>query len=316
MPGPKLVDSDRKDKAWFRGKKIQAWVRTHFSAVISAILLILVILREGTAILGKNQRSFLLTDSLIAVTAIGTFLAALWEIRWNKRKISRQESEFVNGCLAALDGLDQLLGAEDEDERKDHDRIREFTQQVANISSIAFSACFKTDSAVMLRKPGSRSLYLEAFSSAADFQPDLEIPLPHADWDSLQPDDTGPAGLSYDKGRVVYVPDKKSKKAFALKRRNVGPVIEYVYQDPVQCWVKADKEQHENFSAVLCTPILGHRKTVEKQKRTEKQKFGVLNLSTCARDPFDPRHFVMAECFAKILGIAERWEARRKKSGR
>jgi hypothetical protein len=289
---------------WILKKQMQVAMRRHLSAFLALILAILVAFSERVELLAiwkiwPPKASWL----LIFVITAGTFIAALWELLGNKRKISHQETLFLYGLKTVLDGFDRLLGADD-DERNADERLREFTQGAINAYSLTLSGCFETDAGIMFKQRRGRSIELDVSSTDAMYPDRLVIPLPPGRNQTISPGDTGPAGISYDRLCLVYVPKKKTKKAFPFLRMEDSKGMRYTVRDPIKCWVHADDPEKEDFRTVLCAPVSGY------QTKDKDQKFGVLNFSTKSRDPFVDRDFMMAECFAKILGIANRWRAK------
>ena len=146
------------------------------------------------------------------------------------------------------------------------------------------------------------------WSKQAKYPKNLEVPIApeHGEIDVF--DSTGPAGVAYSRLRTVYVPVKK-REAWPFQRKRQGNREYYQPSLPVVCWISAGDDALEDFRSVLCVPITAYR------TREHVKRFGVLNLSTKMRDPFVDRDFLMAECFAGVLGHAFAW-ARIKMKGR
>lgn len=65
---------------------------------------------------------------------------------------------------------------------------------------------------------------------------------------------------------------------------------------PIQAWIDDPEPERQDFSSMLCAPV--------GKDRDGKTRYGVLEYTTTAKDPFADRDFMMAECFASILSQA------------
>lgn len=280
---------------WFCRKFFQVFSRTDMSHILAVILALLVLLREAPEFAAKLGWDLpRVSIWLILVVTLVTVGTAVWELVSNRMKISRQEVLFLYGARALSNQLQQLLYAED-DQRRPSDRLSEFLDGALNIISATFSVHAKSDAGLMVRVGNKRSLKLVKSSKDAEYPSDLTIPIPPKPTETGP--GTGPAGVAYAELKTVYVP-RKRREVWPFDRQYEDEREWYRPIGPVVCWVPAEKE---NFWSVLCVPIATYR------NQKQAQRFGVLNLSTGAHDPYVDRDFMMAECFAQILAIAFAW---------
>lgn len=278
--------------AWFRKKELQSIKRTHLSTILAVVLLLLVFIREwpelSNMLWGFSWPT--LFGYFILVMVILTFIAARWELLGDRLTTSPQELRFHWGAKSSLKKLQELRSElrSTPDPQKAFDS---FMNELVEIAAGNFSVKFWVDAGVMIKDPDDDSLVLTYWSSSADYPEGLRIPLP--------PARTGPAGVAFANHVLVYVPNKKTKRAWpfiSLEDPEITGLPEPRYEPdfPIVCWIDAPPE-FEKFRSVICVPIATSRSL------GETIKFGVLNFSTEARDPFVDRDFLMAEFYAAIL---------------
>jgi hypothetical protein len=291
-----IIWNGLRDYAWFSKKKLQSIKRTHLSHILATILLILVFVREwpelSNMLWGFSWPT--LFGYLILLVVFLTFVAARWELYGDKLTTSPQELRFHWGAKRSLKKLEELrsnLWSTSDPQRA----FDSFVNELVEIAAGNFSIKYWVDAGVMIKDPDQDSLVLEYWSSLAEYPEGLRIPLPVAGDYSK----TGPAGVAFADQVLVYVPSKKAKRAWpfvSLDDPEITGLPEPRYQPdyPVVCWIDAPP-RFEDFRSVICVPIVtltGVSPTI---------KFGVLNFSTKARDPFVDRDFFMAEFYAAIL---------------
>jgi len=286
-----------RDYVWFSKKNLQSIRRTHLSTILAVVLLFLVFIREWPELSHLTQMIWGFSwpnwfGWLILVIVFLTFVTAKWELWGNKLTTSPQELRFhwgVKSCLKKLEQLrSELRSAPDPQKVFDS-----FVNELLEIAAGNFSVKFWVDTGVMTKDPDDDSLVLEYWSVFAEYPKGLRIPLPAPN------KETGPAGVAFADQVLVYVPSKRAKRAWpfiSLEDPEITGLPEPRYEPayPVVCWVNAPPE-FEKFRSVICVPIAtspGLGDTI---------KFGVLNFSTDARDPFVHRDFLMAEFYAAIL---------------
>jgi hypothetical protein len=286
--------------SWLAKKNLQSFKRTHLSHVLATVLAVLVVFREWPEVsrmLGKQELPNPL-GWLIVLLIVLTWFAFRWELSGDKLTTSPQELRFHYGAKLLLRHLEDLV-LEGEFVTSPEMRFDKFVKLLLEIASDTFSVKYQVDAGLMVKQSGEDSLVLVKWSSGARYPEDLKIPLPF-EKDSSK---SGPAGLAYDNVQLVYVPKKKSRRAWPFTgiidpEATGGGEPEYEPDAPQFCWVSASSPTLEDFRSVLCVPIVtcaGSR---------NERKFGVLNFSTKARDPFVDRDFFMAEFYSAILAQA------------
>jgi len=278
---------------WIRKKQFQVFVRKRLSHILAIALAFLVVIREFDTFASffTAPRRPTLFELLVLVLTIGTIVAAVWELVGNKLTTSPQEIRFLQGIRRLLSELERL--AYDRSiSATAADRLDNFLTGFLEITSKTLCAHKHVDAGFMVKVRNASVLKLVKASKRAMYPLGLEIPLPGGDAE------TGPAGICFDRTQLVYMPKKKRREAwpFALVEGAAGE--KYEPSEPIQCWVKAPTPKLEDFRSVLCVPVAVYT------QRDTKNRFGVLNFSTSARDPFLDRDFMMAECFASILSHA------------
>jgi hypothetical protein len=284
--------------SWIRKKQLQAFIRTHLSHVLAIILLILVIIRELPEIKGLLFDFVVPTPfTLLILIIVGlTFVACLWELFGNKLTTSPQELRFHWGAKRALKRL-EALHFELLDSTSDPQSVFEsFLIEVLEIAANTFSGRLRVDAGVMTKEPHEEVLVLRYRSSLANYPNALRIPIPPGNDFS----ETGPAGLAFARDVLVYVPHKNTKRSWpfvSLDDLGATGLLEPRYEAdyPVVCWVAAPNPGLEDFHSVICVPI------GTPPGNSPQMKFGVLNLSTKARDRFVHRDFHMAQFYAAML---------------
>ena len=288
------------DSFWLLKKRIQLFKLTHFSLAISGILVLLVTFRETPEI-----SRFILSSELpgsvgllILFVLFLTYLAFGWEKWGDKRTTSAQELRFQYGAKRLLREM-ELLRTKLEAAPGPQQEFTSFLNKAVELVSNTFSVKIDVDAGIMLKDPEKDVLYLRFWNFYAQYPQHLGVPLPIGEDCS----NSGPAGVAFTRKSVVYVPKKSNKRAWlfvALEDLDLVGLPEPTY-DPIEkfvCWVKAPNPKLEDFYTVVCAPI-----AISSGLRNY-EKFGVLNLSTKAHDPFVDRDFFMLEFFATALGQA------------
>jgi hypothetical protein len=278
---------------WIYRKKAQVWIRTHLSHALAVFLAVLVLVRESPELYelvesGQRPSGF---QWLVLFVTISTLVAALWEHFGNKLSSSPQEIRFVNGMRDLLFGLEKFSHGVDR-EQDVNARLGTFVEGFLELSRYTLCGEKEVDAAFMQKDPAKAALILKKSSKGAKYPANLEIPLdaePHH----------GPAAVAFQETCLAYLPKMKRKETWPFSLiEGTGGKQWYEPKLPVTGWVDAKKPEEQSFESVLCVPVAVYH------QNAEKQRFGVLNFSTCARDPFVDRDFLMAECFASVLGQA------------
>lgn len=240
--------------------------------------------REFSHLPGLVARSPAPFEWLVLFITLGTIVAALWESFGNKLSTSEQEIRFAQGMRVLLNELEKFCYGKDRISDSSQ-RLDEFLNGFMQITSTTICSHRKVDAGFMIKMPGENTLTLINASKDAPYPAVLNIPLP------TPSQQTGAAGVAFDEARIAYVPNKNTKDTwpFELVRGQYEP------SEPRQAWITSDRE---NFHSALCVPVAVYR------EKGQKQRFGVLNFSTRACDPFVDRDFLMSECFASILSHA------------
>lgn len=306
---------------WFAKKYLQSRKRTHLSHLLAASLAGLLMLQEwhrllsallhavalGIGLISGNYSELImlslgikwpsLGETLFVAVVVGTFSEALWELFGNKLTMSQQETRFQFGMKQMLEGLQTFaFGREGIDEET---KLKDFIDSFLEITAHTFSVKSKADAGLMMKQPDTEMLELIKASKGARYPDKLIIPLP----EGADVKRSGPAGVSFANSHVAYVP-KKERKIVWRFHRSEGEATDTLVPAswmPEKCWVPAkDAVGHfrpdlEDFYSVLCVPIGIYLSD------SQKELFGVLNVSTNLRDPFVRRDFFMAECYAEIL---------------
>jgi hypothetical protein len=279
---------------WILRKKIQVFVRTYLSHVFALALALLVLVREW------DDLSRLATETkppsgfewLIVILTLGTIIAACWELWGNKLSTSPQEIRFLSGMRYLLFELEKFAHGEDRNPNA-QTRLNRFVEGFLEVSRSTLCGNKLVDAGFMVKLPGEEKLKLVNSSKEANYPTELEIPLP------TDGTTTGPAGVAFQKVCLTYMPKKKWMQAWPFRLVAGEDETEwYEPSEPTTGWIAASDPETEKFRSVLCAPVAVYH------KKDQKQRFGVINFSTLARDPFVDRDFMMAECFASVLGHA------------
>jgi hypothetical protein len=286
-------DKFKRYARWIRKKQVQVFVRKRLSHILAISLAMLVVVRESEIFkdLYRAPRLPSLFEVLVLVLTASTIAAAIWELFGNKLTTSPQEIRFLHGTRLLLSELEKLA-YDKSASASASDRLDNFLTGFLEITSKTLCGRKQVDAGFMVKLPGGDALKLVKASRRAKYPLGLEIPLPNG----AAP--TGPAGVCFDRTQLVYVPKKNRKEAWPFRLVAGDSGEKYEPSEPIECWVPAPDPRLEDFRSVLCVPVAVY---AEKDK---KNRFGVLNFSTKARDPFLDRDFMMAECFASILSHA------------
>jgi hypothetical protein len=295
---------------WLRKKQRQIYIRTKLSHHLAILLAIMVVARETPELMVKFGWEppalnigwpwlwpWLWLGVVLVVTA-ATIFAAVSESVGKNMKISHQELLFLYGMGTLLEQLQKLMCTKGDTRRPDI-RLREFSKVAMNVVSEVFSVPGDSEAGLMVKLSNERAIRLTEFSREAKYREKLTVPLPPDSGDIEDPGSTGPAGIAFSRLRTVSVPEK-GESVWSFKRERAANEDWYEAFAPDTCWVDAG-EAFENFKSVLSVPIAALR------VGDSAQKFGVLNISTTAKDPFVDRDFMMAECFAGVLAAAFVW---------
>lgn len=291
-----LIDDDLLSylSGWARKKKLQIFIRSHLSHTLALLLAVSVLLRELPEVSGKffhpgEMRPW--DIFIISITAV-TVIAALWEFGGNKLATSPQEIRFVLGIRWLLARLEkfkrEIEGGDYADTSK---KLDDFFDFFLKVTSNTLCGKKDVDAGLMLYQESEGKLALHKYTPGAIYQDDLKIPIGTHVTDARK----GPAANSFESGLVAYMP-KKAKRIGILLEAKEGE--EYRLVKIFRGWYQSQSEREEEFCAVLSIPI-----TIYAKER-EKSNYGVLNYTTVKGDPFVPRDYIMAECFASILAQA------------
>jgi hypothetical protein len=250
------------------------------SLACALLLIVLSCYFRGTSLLAA-VKTVGCANWLIIVVIIGTVGAAVWEFFGNKLTSSPQEIRFAAGIRGLLDRTERykLDVRAEADKTKRNTLLENLLPEFLELSGTTLCGNKKVTARLMLLVQDN----LEWTSNSKT----NKIPLPTEDTDS------GPAGWSMKTMKLAYVPDKDWKESWLFK----AVQNEYeVSPSPQSGWIDVDST--EPLHSVLCVPISVYSGS------NQRTKIGVLNFSTESRDPFVPRDFLMAECFASILSQA------------
>jgi hypothetical protein len=291
---------------WVRKKRIQVKIRTELSHWLAIGLAILIVIREwkelvaflqwiyfllvchGLVIVGEPPTLF---GIFVLLLTTGTVWAAFWELYGNKLTTSPQEIRFVTGIRTLLLELERLVHGSDV--QSPTDELSRFAKGFLTITTETLCGPHKVDAGIMYKMPSNEALQLTEVSELAHYTKGLEIPLP-----TEASPKTGPAGVSFQQVSLVYVPHKHLKEAWPFRLIVDDGKESYEPSEPVIGWIPSSSAEEEDFESGLCVPIAVY------SQKGQKTRYGVLNFSTKANDPFMDRDFMMAECFASVLSHA------------
>lgn len=276
---------------WIQWKSLQIRLRSHLSHFLAILLVILVCIREGHELLPilKERMPTGIEWLIIAVTIL-TIFAAVWEVRGNKLTTSPQEIRFVVAMRSLLIQLEKFAYGKDREPDVEK-RLGLFISDFLDITSTTLCGNKKVNAGFMYPVEGA-GLSLLKSSQDAGYPKNLLIPLIKLGGN----DKTGPAGIAYRDGKIVHMPVKKWELGWVFEQE--GEEESYVLRGSYKGWIKAEKQEEENFRSVLCFPVAVY------EVKDHKQAFGVLNYSTRSFDPFVTRDYIMGECFSSILAQA------------
>jgi hypothetical protein len=281
---------------WVAKKKTQVFIRAYLSHVLALTLAVMVTVREwgefSKISLSIHQPNISGFDLFVFAITAATFGAAIWEFFGNKLTTSPQESRFLKGIRAQLFELEKFAYGNDRTVDPT-DRLAEFVEGFLDVASNTLCAHRHVDGGLMVESPEKDCVMLVSSSKAARYPKTLSIPIP-----SNETTSTGPAGWSFQRTQIVYMPSKEKKESWPFDLLAENGSERYEPSEPLKGWIAASEPNLENFRSVLCVPVAIY------QEKRQKRKFGVLNFSTSARDPFVDRDFMMAECFGSILAHA------------
>jgi hypothetical protein len=278
-----------KFSAWIAWKSLQVFVRKHLSHVLAIGLAVLVLFREAPELLPLGLKP---TWWLIAFGTVATAVAALWEIYGNKLSTSPQEVRFLATMRLMLFELEKFSHGI-RNELNLEQRLEQFISDFLDFTTATLCGHKRVDGCLMIEVPEKKVLTIYKSSR------DAKYPAPNK-WEIPIPTDasvkTGPAGISYNHLKIVYVPIKSWGWGcpFELKQRDNGKEV-YEPLGPYHGWVDAPSPELEKFTSILCVPVAVHTQA------SEMRAMGVLNYSTDSFDPFVDRDFLMGECFGSIL---------------
>lgn len=279
-------------RRWAKGTKKELIFAKASNVLFAGLWLVAVIHERSQISTMIIESKMSLFRTLILSLTLATIFAALWELKGNKLTTSPQEIRFVSGMLLLLSEFERFAWGKD---RGDLDpRLDEFVESFLKITCSTLCGNKKVHGALMLEVKGSNAVRLVKKTKGSNYPEELIIPTPGKDASG----EFGPAGFSYESMRIVYMPVKRWKLGWPFKLMREGSVDRYEPFEATHGWIPAPNPDLENFRSVLCVPVAVY------EDSTTRQAFGVLNYSTFAFDPFVDRDFIMAECFASILGQA------------
>jgi hypothetical protein len=239
-----------------------------------------------------------LLELLVLIITFGTFGAAFWEFFGDKLSSSHRDAEFALHVRRLLRLLDIFYVAEPgKPLLPPRECLEQFTTAV--VGAACATLCGKAAVAGGYMTPQEEnSLKLWKISENANYDKELIIPL------ATNEPGPGPAALAYKQKEPpyysVYLPykdEKDDKKEAWFVADAQGEQFQFPPPKQVR-WIPAKDQSLEDFRSVLCVPVRFY------SGKEIGVNGGVLTVSTKRRDPFLTRDFLMAECFARILGQA------------
>jgi hypothetical protein len=280
-------------RAWLKEERREAVFARVANVFVVGYCLVAVLHYRSQVSLMVLESHITLGRALIMGLTIATILAALWEISGNKLSTSPQELRFVAAMRLLLFELEKFMWGKDRVQDLDV-RLDQFLEAFLRITCNTLCGKKRVHAGLMLELKDSNVVRLFKSTEGSRYPQELAIPIPSPG--SVQ--ETGPAGVSYDRLRIVYMPVKRWKLGwpFELIRDEKGE--RYEPSDASYGWIPAPEPGMEQFRSVLCLPVAVY------DDRNTRRAFGVLNFSTSSFDPFVDRDFIMGECFASILAQA------------
>jgi hypothetical protein len=286
---------------WTAKKNVQVWIRKELSHWLAIGLAFAVGYREHDEfvqlyydVICHTMPSFF--EIFIVLLLLGTIAAALWEIWGNKLSTSPQEKLFVRVIRSLLLEIEAMLFAGALSQEEAAKRFNNFVKGFLALTSSTVCAHKEVDGGLMLKALNRDVITRTHASDPSTLDVGLEVRIPANDFAEKN---SGPGGISFRRAKLVYMPSvKKRKEAWPISWDDSSGRIEDYKLDgiPTEAWVTASSPQYENFASMLCAPV--------GRDQNGNTRYGVLEYTTTARDPFVDRDFMMVECFASILSQA------------
>lgn len=278
---------------WSKKKRLAIFLRSHLSHIFALVLAILVLIREipemGVVFHPSNIQLWHIF--ILGITG-ATIIAAYWEFRGNRLATTPQEIRFVLGIRSLLTQLEkfkrEIIGKSFSDK---FDNLSDFCSLLLKVTSNTICGKKEIAGGLMFYQNNKGILALHSYTPGSMYQHGLEIPLGKG----IRKDQKGPATKAFETGQIAHMPNK-SKKIGILLEAVQGE--RYRLAEMFKGWYDSQSAAEENFSAVLSIPVTIYA------NQGEKINYGILNYTSIKGDPFVPRDYIMAECFASILAQA------------
>jgi hypothetical protein len=223
---------------------------------------------------------------------VGTILAAAWEIFGNKLATSPQEVNFLAAIRLLREQLEALRSAKSAGTlNKEH--VDRFAGDFLKLTSETLCGNKKVHACLMQEDTKTQTLKMTAWTEKSDYFAGLEIPIPAEDSDV-----TGPAGISFVTGKVVYMPLKRWEMRWPMILIRSKNSEWYDPGEVTYGWIRSPDLKMEYFRSVVSVPVTSY------DNPESRRVLGVLSYSTRSLDPFADRDFMMAECLSDILAQA------------
>ena len=260
---------------------------THFLGVSTFVCACVIGAVFGTTLRGAFKEVAPIQWLILTVT-LGTLFATIWEFVGDKITTSPQEIWFSVGIRSMLLQLENFCFHQDSE--RDALSLDALLDSFLITTQTTLCGNRHVEAGFMLLQESGEALELVRVSPNSHYPEQLVIPLPDKDKRN-----SGPAGLAFESGKLVYFPDKDWQESWLLeaKQNTKGYALS---RYAVDGWIAAAPDK-QDFTSGLCVPVVTY---MDKGKKT----VGVLNFSTKTRDPFTDRDFLMAECYATLLSQA------------
>jgi hypothetical protein len=258
---------------WLTREKFRLFFRRHLSGLLALVLAGLTMRQEGP----KFAHWPPTIELSVALLALGTLIAAAWELWGDKLELSREQQRFLAAMRMLLAGIEGISYEGNKEADLDK-RLQIFVDAFLTVSSNTLSERKQVEAVMMLNNPSVDELVVSWVSEGAKGLQHLRIPRRDLGTESVG---------------ILYIPNTRWKTGFLF---NAGPSIFEIERTIRVPWASAGGLK--GFRSVLCLPVAVHN------KENEARLYGVVGYFSDRTASFLSEEIFIAVCFANILSEA------------
>jgi hypothetical protein len=253
---------------WIFGRNLEIIIRRHLSALFAVVLAVWTLILEGPKLAHWPPT----IELPVALLALGTVLAAAWELKGNKLELSHEQARFLVAMRSLFSELGKFCYGKDREPDLTK-RLDQFVDSFLNITSYSLLGKERVESVLAMKLPGSNEFSVLRTSSRAEGLKELTIPIER--------------GSNRNSIANIYVPNWKWKGGLVLGSYSEATQVTPIKLTPISGL--------EKFRTILLLPIDIY------QERNRKRLYGRLIYLTETTGHFLPEEIFMAGCYANIL---------------